>query len=99
MILEAVILPVIAGKEAEFEAAFQQASPIIASMKGYISHELHRCIESQGRYLLLVRWETLEDHTVGFRQSAEYQEWKGLLHHFYVPFPQVEHFEQIDLNS
>lgn len=99
MILEAVILPVIAGKEAEFEAAFQQASPIIASMKGYISHELHRCIESQGRYLLLVRWETLEDHTVGFRQSAEYQEWKGLLHHFYVPFPQVEHFEQIDLKS
>lgn len=99
MILEAVMLPVIAGKEAEFEAAFQQASPIIASMKGYISHELHRCIESQGRYLLLVRWETLEDHTVGFRQSAEYQEWKGLLHHFYVPFPQVEHFEQIDLNS
>lgn len=99
MILEAVILPVIAGKEAEFEAAFQQASPIIASMKGYISHELHRCIESQGRYLLLVRWETLEDHTVGFRQSAEYQEWKRLLHHFYDPFPQVEHFEQIDLNS
>lgn len=99
MILEAVMLPVIAGKEAEFEAAFQQASPIIASMKGYISHELHRCIESQGRYLLLVRWETLEDHTVGFRQSAEYQEWKGLLHHFYVPFPQVEHFEQIDLKS
>lgn len=99
MILEAVMLPVIAGKEAEFEAAFQQASPIIASMKGYISHELHRCIESQGRYLLLVRWETLEDHTVGFRQSAEYQEWKRLLHHFYDPFPQVEHFEQIDLNS
>jgi heme-degrading monooxygenase HmoA len=99
MILEAVILPVIAGKEAEFEAAFQQASPIIASMKGYISHELHRCIESQGRYLLLVRWETLEDHTVGFRQSAEYQEWKRLLHHFYDPFPQVEHFEQIDLKS
>jgi heme-degrading monooxygenase HmoA len=99
MILEAVMLPVIAGKEAEFEAAFQQASPIIASMKGYISHELHRCIESQGRYLLLVRWETLEDHTVGFRQSAEYQEWKRLLHHFYDPFPQVEHFEQIDLKS
>jgi heme-degrading monooxygenase HmoA len=98
MILEAVMLPVIAGQETEFEAAFRQASPIIASMKGYLSHELHRCIESPGKYLLLVRWETLEDHTVGFRQSAEYQEWKRLLHHFYDPFPQVEHFEQIDLN-
>ena len=97
MILEAVMLPVIAGHETEFEAAFRQASPIIASMKGYLSHELHRCIESPGKYLLLVRWETLEDHTVGFRQSAEYQEWKRLLHHFYDPFPQVEHFEQVDL--
>jgi heme-degrading monooxygenase HmoA len=97
MILEAVILPVIAGQEAGFEAAFKQASPIIASMKGYIQHELHRCIEMPNRYLLLVQWETLEDHTVGFRGSAEYQEWKHLLHHFYDPFPVVEHFQNVDL--
>ncbi len=98
MILEAVVLPIIPGKEAEFEAAFRQASPIIASMQGYISHELHRCIEEPGKYLLLVRWQTLEDHTVGFRGSAEYQEWKRLLHHFYDPFPNVEHFEPVSLN-
>ncbi len=97
MILEAVFLPVIMGKEAEFEAAFRQASPIIAAMPGYISHELQRCIETPGKYLLLVRWETLEAHTVGFRQSAEYQEWKRLLHHFYDPFPTVEHFEGVAL--
>ena len=97
MILEAVFLPVIIGKEAEFETAFRQASPIIASMNGYRSHELHRCIETPGKYLLLVQWETLEDHTIGFRGSAEYAEWKRLLHHFYDPFPVVEHFQQVDL--
>ncbi len=97
MILEAVMLPVISGKETEFEVAFRQASPIVASMNGYVSHELHRCIEVPGKYLLLVRWETLEDHTIGFRGSTEYQEWRRLLHHFYDPFPQVEHFEPIDL--
>jgi heme-degrading monooxygenase HmoA len=98
MILEAVFLPVIPGKEAEFEAAFKQASLIIASMKGYISHELQRCIEAPSKYLLLVRWETLEDHMVGFRGSPQYQEWRKLLHHFYDPFPTVEHFQKIDLS-
>lgn len=98
MILEAVFLPVIPGREAEFEAAFKQASPIIASMKGYINHELQRCIEAPSKYLLLVRWETLEDHTVGFRGSPQYQEWRKLLHHFYDPFPTVEHFQKIDLS-
>lgn len=97
MILEAVMLKVRPGMEEEYEEAFRQASEIIASMKGYISHELQRCIEVKGKYLLLVRWETLDDHTVGFRQSTEYQEWKKQLHHFYDPFPTVEHFEIIRL--
>lgn len=97
MIVEHGILDVKSGDEAAFEAAFIAASPIIASMKGYISHELHRCIEAKGRYLLLVKWETLEDHTIGFRGSAEYQEWRRLLHHFYEPFPTIEHFEQFPL--
>lgn len=69
MILEAVVLPVVPGQEADFEAAFAQASSIIASMKGYVGHELHRSIETPNHYLLTVQWETLEDHTVGFRQS------------------------------
>jgi heme-degrading monooxygenase HmoA len=97
MILEAVMLKVRPGMEEEYEDAFRKASEIIASMKGYISHELQRCIEVKGKYLLLVRWESLEDHTVGFRQSYEYQEWKKQLHHFYDPFPTVEHFENIRL--
>ena len=93
MILEVAILDVIPGQENEFEAAFAQASLIISSMSGYISHQLQKCIEKQNRYILLVNWETLEAHTVGFRGSEQYQEWKRLLHHFYDPFATVEHYE------
>lgn len=95
MILEAVFLNIKEGWERDFEAAFHQASSIISSANGYLSHELHRCIEVKGKYLLLVKWNSLEDHTVGFRGSPEYQEWKKLLHHFYDPFPIVEHFEEV----
>ena len=93
MILEVVILDVIPSREKEFEAAFREASGIIASMAGYVSHQLQHCLETQNRYLLLVQWETLEAHTVGFRGAPEYQEWKKKLHHFYDPFPNVEHYE------
>lgn len=97
MILEAALLQVKPGMEEEYETEFKKASSIISSMKGYIHHELRRCFEQKGKYLLLVQWETLQDHTVGFRQSKEYLEWKSLLHHFYNPFPTVEHFEKVDL--
>jgi heme-degrading monooxygenase HmoA len=95
MILEAAPLQVRAGEEAAFEAAFREAQRIIASMPGYRSHALQRCIERPGEYLLLVEWATLEDHTVGFRGSAEYQAWKRLLHHFYEPFPVVSHYSAV----
>lgn len=93
--LEVAILDVIPGKEAEFETAFRQASAIISSMAGYNSHQLQRCIENSSRYILLVQWQSLEAHTVGFRSSPQYQEWKRLLHHFYHPFPVVEHYELV----
>jgi len=93
MILEVATLTVITGQEEAFEAAFRQAAPILAGMHGYIAHELRRSIEQRNRYILLVHWETLEDHTVGFRGSPQYQQWRTLLHHFYDPFPAVEHFE------
>ena len=95
MILEVAILDVIPEKKQAFEAAFDQAKKIISGMKGYLSHELKKCIEQESRYILLVKWESLEDHTVGFRESEEYQEWKALLHHFYDPFPVVEYYEEI----
>lgn len=95
MILEVAILNIKPGLSAEFEAAFKTASTIVSSMPGYISHELQRCIETPNRYILLVHWRKLEDHTVGFRQSSDYQEWRSLLHHFYEPFPTVEHYEVV----
>lgn len=95
MILEMAILDVIPGQENEFESAFAKASGIISSMTGYVSHQLQLCLETQNRYLLLVYWETLEAHTVGFRGSEGYQEWKRLLHHFYDPFPIVEHYDLV----
>lgn len=95
MILEVAPLPVKPGREAEFEAAFAQAQRILSSMPGYLWHDLRRCLERPGEYILLVGWRTLEDHQVGFRQSPQYQEWRALLHHFYDPFPVVSHYEEV----
>ncbi|KQR56812.1 antibiotic biosynthesis monooxygenase [Acidovorax sp. Leaf160] len=95
MILEAAPLHVRPGQGAAFEAAFLQAQRIIASMPGYRSHRLERCIERPDEYLLLVEWDTLEAHEQGFRGSAGYQEWKRLLHHFYDPFPVVSHYAAV----
>lgn len=95
MILEVAILDVKSGLEKEFEAAFGEAQKIISSMDGYISHQLQKCIEKDSRYILLVNWQTLEDHTIGFRGSEQYLEWRRLLHHFYDPFPEVEHYTSV----
>jgi len=95
VILEVAILCVRPGQSGEFEAAFQKAQSIIAAAPGYISHELLRCVEVESQYLLLVRWRALEDHTEGFRNSAAYAEWKRLLHHFYDPFPTVDHYVSV----
>lgn len=99
VILEVAILDIKPGKATEFETAFKAASIIIAAMPGYVSHELQRCLETANRYILLVRWQELENHTIGFRQSPDYQEWRSLLHHFYEPFPTVEHYEVVLANT
>jgi heme-degrading monooxygenase HmoA len=98
MILEVVILNEKSGQEVNFEKDFLRAGKYISSVKGYVKHSLRKCLEQTNKYILLVDWENLEDHTIGFRQSAEYLDWKKLLHHYYDPFPTVEHFETI-INS
>lgn len=95
MILEVALLDVKPGQEREFEAAFAKAQAIISSMPGYVSHQLQHCLEKPSRYILLVNWQTLENHTEGFRGSEPYQQWRALLHHFYDPFPEVEHYEMV----
>jgi len=92
MVLEVAILDVRTGQAAEFEAAFAEAQQFICRAAGYQRHELRRCEEGADRYLLLVWWDTLESHTESFRGSADYERWKELLHHFYEPFPVVEHY-------
>ncbi|MEJ2112785.1 MAG: antibiotic biosynthesis monooxygenase [Flavobacteriaceae bacterium] len=93
MILEVAILNIKQGLSEEFELEFEKAKTIISSMKGYISHDLRKCVEVEDKYILLVNWEKIEDHEIGFRTSNEYQQWKSLLHHFYYPFPVVEHYK------
>jgi len=93
MILEVAILNIKEGLSAAFETSFKSARKIISARKGFINLELKKCIEQDDKYILLVNWETLEDHEIGFRNSQEYQEWKRLLHHFYEPFPIVEHYK------
>jgi heme-degrading monooxygenase HmoA len=95
MITEHVVFAVIPGQEAEFELAFDIARHLIETRPGFLGLTLSRSIEHPSHYLLLVQWVHLEDHTVGFRGSPEYQEWRALLHHFYDPFPEVSHFEQV----
>lgn len=95
MILEHAILPVRPGREPEFEAAFAEAEPIIASMPGFVDLTLSRSIETPSAYLLLVHWESVEAHEQGFRGSPEYERWRALLHGFYEPFPVVEHFAEV----
>lgn len=95
MILEVAMLQIKPGLAMQFEQAYARAQHIISAMPGYVSHQLQRCLEVPDKYVLLVNWQTLEDHTIGFRQSTQYQEWRRLLHDFYDPFPVVEHFESV----
>jgi heme-degrading monooxygenase HmoA len=92
MILESALLDVKPGEEEAFEAALKEARPLIAATPGFRTIAVRHCIETPNRYLLLVEWNTLEDHTIGFRQSPRYEKWCALLHRFYDPFPLVEHF-------
>lgn len=95
MVLEHAVLDVRPGEEGDFEPTFERATAIISASPGFRSLRLSRCVEQPNRYLLLVEWETLADHTEGFRGSPAYQEWRALLHHFYDPFPVVEHYEVV----
>ena len=95
MILEIAILKVTEGREAEFERTFDEARGIDSAVPGFAGLELRKCLERPNEYALLIRWETLKDHTEGFRESAAYERWKRLLHQFYDPFPTVAHYVRV----
>jgi heme-degrading monooxygenase HmoA len=95
MILEAAILSIAPAQKREFEAAFTEARALLSDMPGFISHQLQRCIETDGRYLLLVEWDTVEHHMIGFRQSPQFLRWRALLGPFFVTAPSVEHYQLV----
>jgi len=95
VITEHALLDVTLGREEEFVESMERAKAIVAASPGFVSLRVERCVERPSCFLLLVEWERLEDHTEGFRGSAGYRDWRAALHHFYDPFPVVEHFEPI----
>jgi len=99
MILEVATLSIAPERKSQFEAAFVQARQVISAMPGFLGLELHRCIESDGRYLLLVQWNTLEDHMTGFRQSPQFQRWRALIGPFFEAAPAVEHYQAVGLDT
>jgi heme-degrading monooxygenase HmoA len=95
VILEVATLAVQPGEESRFESAFRDAARYIAAAPGYVEHELQHCVETPGKYVLLVRWQSVEDHTVRFKGSAGYQLFRAVIHPFYAEPPRAEHFERV----
>ena len=95
MITEIAQIDVKPGAEAEFENGVKNAVPIFKRAKGCRCMELRRSIEKPSRYRLFVGWETIENHTVDFRGSADFQEWRKLVGHCFAAPPDVEHIEEV----
>lgn len=96
MILELADIRIHPGQNAAFEAAIQQGlASVISQVKGARSFSVNRGIESTERYVLQIVWDTLEDHTVGFRQSDAFTQWRAIVGPFFAGPPTVEHFELV----
>ena len=93
MILELATIDIKPGTNAEFERNLEQAQAVISRAEGYLGHQFQRCIEQENRYVLLIRWETLEAHTVGFRGGELFKEWRGFIGSFFEAPPLVQHYE------
>lgn len=91
-ITEVALIEIKPGQETDFEAAYAKARLVISQAEGYLSHTMQRCIETENRYLLLVQWTSVEAHTVGFRQSELFNEWRALIGPFFEKPPFVEHY-------
>jgi heme-degrading monooxygenase HmoA len=95
MVTEIAQIEVKPGTEKDFEAAVAKAKPLFLRAKGGLGIELHRSIEKPSRYRLLAKWETLENHTVDFRGSEDFQAWRGLVGQYFAAPPEVEHTETV----
>ena len=95
MVLEHALITIRPDTHEQFEAALTEARAVISSAPGFRSLRLHRGVESPDRYLLLVEWEALEDHTVGFRESPAFAEWRSLIGPFFESQPVVDHYDPV----
>ncbi len=93
MILELADIHIKAGTQTDFDIAIQRGiDEVIAKAKGFSGYKLNRGIESPERYVLMIFWETLENHTVDFRESAAFQDWRSIVGPYFASPPVVEHF-------
>jgi heme-degrading monooxygenase HmoA len=99
MVLEVLVVQIKPGTMNDFESDFRKASKFLTTMKGYISHELQKCIQEKDKYMVLIRWESLKDHTLAFRLMEEYKDWQELLEPFYQEQPLVQHYVNINVNG
>jgi heme-degrading monooxygenase HmoA len=95
MILEVAILHIKPEDIDKFEAVYPKVEPIFRSVKGYISHEMQRCVETKGRYHFLIRWESIDAHMVNFRQSDKVKQFRDLVGGYFAQPPVAEHFERL----
>jgi heme-degrading monooxygenase HmoA len=97
MILELVDIRIQPGKQQEFDAAIVRGlQQVISKAKGYKGHRVNQGIESPERYVLMIYWDTLENHTVDFRGSPAFQEWRSIVGPFFASPPVVEHFNLLE---
>jgi len=100
MILELADIRIQPGKQAEFDAAIKKGvETVIAKAKGFRGYKINKGIESPERYVLMIFWETLENHTVDFRGSPAFQDWRALVGPFFAAPPAVEHFDLLSKSA
>jgi heme-degrading monooxygenase HmoA len=98
MILEIAFVEILPDKTDEFEVAIKRAvSEVLSTSKGFIDFEMHRGIERNNTYTFHIHWETLEDYTIGFRQSEQFALWRGIIGQYFAQSPLVEHWQAIEL--
>ena len=100
MILEVADIRIIPGRQAEFDEAIRRgAETVVAKAKGFAGYKVNHSIESPERYLLMIYWQTLENHTVDFRGSPAFADWRAIVGPFFAGPPHVEHFQLVAMSD
>ena len=93
MVLELATIDIKQGTNEDFETSLEKAKLVISQSAGFVDLQCFQCIEQSSRYTLFIRWQTLEDHTIGFRESDLFTQWRALIGPFFAVPPLVQHYE------